>query len=571
MIKDNFVIIRSYFQTVKISKFVTFKLFLASILSHGTSLIIPLFIANIVKYITLQDYQAAYLFSGLLGLAYLFYNLFLKWSYDEYTKNTKRCCSQMQKEIIQKISEYDDHFQNEVSRGQLINTINQDVIELTKCIDRIAEYIINTISFIILIGIVATINLASAFIIFIVCSIYLILYNECNKKIVKYTSKSREDLDHISNTFSQILTGISEIKVFQLADKMLEKYDCLKAEFDDHYTKRRTSLNVRDNGITYLIYLAKVVIYILCIYLISKGSLTLDLLILLIAYYDNSLSICKDIMKNSSAIRMMSISIDRVSRIIHYQPLEVVLVGERKIPKAITEIKFDQVSFKYLSKDENILTDVSFQALPNQITALVGHTGSGKSTIGKLLLRLYQNGSGKITINGTNIYEYSPLQYKKLVSVVPQKPFIFNMSIMDNFKMICDDENRIKQICQEIGIDSFISSLANGYDTILKEDATDVSGGQKQLISVARTLMNDAQIIIFDEITSSLDPNTTKHIMTILQKIKTYKTVILITHKPDLMKIADQLVLLHKGSVVGIGNHKKLLKENSYYQELLKK
>ena len=571
MIKDNYIVIKNYFKLVRGNKIGIFKLFFSSIVSHGISLLIPIIIANIIKNITLQNFSYAYICSFTLFLSYLFYNLFLKWNYDVYTQNTKYCCAEIQKEIIKKISTYDDNFQNQVSKGELISTINQDVIDLTKCIDRIAEYVINFISFIVLIIIVSIINFGSAMIIFIVCLVYLILYNKCNKKIVKYTGLSRKNMDNISNTFSQMMTGINEIKVFNLTDKMLEKYDELKEQFDYNYTGRRTPLNIRDNGITYLIYFAKVLIYILCIYLISKNSLTLDLLVLLISYYDNSLSICKGIMKNSSDIRLMSVSIDRINNIVNYNPIEKISFGTKKIPNSIKNIKFNNVSYKYHGKENNALTNISFEINPNEITAFVGHTGSGKSTIGKLLLRLYKNNSGSILINNQDIFEFDKNEYKNLISVVNQKPFIFNMSVMDNFKLVQNNENKIKETCRRIGIDKLILNLPNGYETILKEDATDLSGGQKQLISIARTIMCDSKIIIFDEVTSALDPKTTKHIIEILNTIKKDKVIILITHKPDLMKIANNLILLDDGRIVGIGDHKELIDNNYYYQKLLKK
>lgn len=571
MIKDNFVIIKKYFKLVKGNRIGIFKLFFSSVVSHGISLLIPIIIANIIKNIMIQNYNDAYICSFLLFLSYLFYNLFLKWNYDVYTQNTKYCCSKIQKDIIMKISTYDDNFQNQVSKGELISTINQDVIDLTKCIDRIAEYIINSISFIWLIIIVFTINSISALIIFVVCFVYLVLYNRCNKKIVKYTGLSRKNMDNISNTFAQIMTGINEVKVFNLTDKMLEKYDELKEQFDYNYTRRRTPLNVRDNGITYLIYFAKVLIYILCIYLISRKSLTIDILILLISYYDNSLSICKEIMKNSSAIRLMSVSIDRINSIINYNPVEEISFGDKRIPNKIENITFNNVCYKYYGKEENILSNITFEINPDDITALIGHTGSGKSTIGKLLLRLYKNSEGSILINNQDIFEFNKNQYQGLISVVNQRPFVFNMSVMDNFKLVQDNELIIKKTCENIGIDEMISNLPNGYDTILSEDATNLSGGQKQLISIARTIMCDSKIIIFDEVTSALDPKTTQHIIEILNKIKKDKVVILITHKPDLMKMADKLILLNNGKIVGIGNHKELIDNNNYYKNLLKK
>ena len=113
-------------------------------------------------------------------------------------------------------------------------------------------------------------------------------------------------------------------------------------------------------------------------------------------------------------------------------------------------------------------------------------------------------------------------------------------------------------------------SLPKGYDTVLSEDATNISGGQKQLISMARTLLSKAEILLFDEVTSALDPKTTKHIIKILKDLKKDHTVIIITHKKDLMKIADKLIVIDKGKLVGIGKHKKLLEENKYYKRLFK-
>ena len=275
-------------------------------------------------------------------------------------------------------------------------------------------------------------------------------------------------------------------------------------------------------------------------------------------------------MKNSSDIRLMSVSIDRVNNIINYNPIEKIDFGKEKIPNSIKNIKFDNVSYRYSGKESNVLTNISFEINPNEITAFIGHTGSGKSTIGKLLLRLYKNNSGSILINDQDIFQFDKNDYKNLISVVNQKPFIFNMSVMDNFKLVQNNEDTIKEICKKVGIDELILNLPNGYETILKEDATDLSGGQKQLISIARTIMCDSKIIIFDEVTSALDPETTNHIIEILNTIKKDKVIILITHKPDLMKIANNLILLNDGNIVGIGNHKELIKNNNYYKKLLR-
>ena len=155
------------------------------------------------------------------------------------------------------------------------------------------------------------------------------------------------------------------------------------------------------------------------------------------------------------------------------------------------------------------------------------------------------------------------------MSIATQKPFIFNMSIKDNLSLV--DSNIDNQInaCKRVGIHDFIMTLPKGYNTILKEDATDISGGQKQLIALARTLLSKSEILLFDEITSSLDPNTTKHIIKVLKDLKKDHTIVMITHKPQLMKSADDIIVIDKGKVVAQGKHKELI-NNKYYLNLQK-
>lgn len=204
----------------------------------------------------------------------------------------------------------------------------------------------------------------------------------------------------------------------------------------------------------------------------------------------------------------------------------------------------------------------------NSLTAIVGQSGTGKTSIINLLLRLYKPTSGEILIDGVNIFEYSKEVYKTNVSVVNQKPFIFNMSIRKNLGFVDANINHQIEACKRVGIHDFIVSLPQGYNTILRENANNISGGQKQLISLARTLLSKSEILLFDEITSSLDPDTASHIDEILNDLKRDHTILMITHKPELMKKADRIIVLHEGKIVGDGRHKELLKNNEHYQWL---
>lgn len=199
---------------------------------------------------------------------------------------------------------------------------------------------------------------------------------------------------------------------------------------------------------------------------------------------------------------------------------------------------------------------------------MVGHSGSGKTTIINLILRKYKNDSGEILIDHENIYEYSKAVYSTNVVGVNQSPFIFNMSIRRNLSLIDPNFENQVEACKRIGIHEYIMSLPKGYNTILTENATNFSGGQKQLLAIARTLLSKAEILIFDEVTSSLDTLLVEKIKDIFKNLKVDHTIIIITHKKDVMKIADKIVVLNKGQIVGQGTHKELMKNNEYYIDL---
>ena len=168
------------------------------------------------------------------------------------------------------------------------------------------------------------------------------------------------------------------------------------------------------------------------------------------------------------------------------------------------------------------------------------------------------------------IYDFTKDVYSSNVTVVNQKPFIFNMSIRKNLNFVDTNINNQIEACKKVGMHDFIMGLPDGYNTILRENANNISGGQKQLISIARTLLSKSEILLFDEVTAQLDPATTKHIINIMKDLKVDHTILMITHKPQLMKLADEIIVIDKGKVVGMGEHKVLIEKNKYYQLLQK-
>ena len=398
--------------------------------------------------------------------------------------------------------------------------------------------------------------------------IYITSKNYYDRKVDEYYQKQRKSNDKYSHLFTQILNGLQEIKTFHMLPKLHKKLDRIKSEYSKNYMIKRKYYVRRENDVRFITHTFSILLYVILVLLMIRGTIGVDALVLVIGYFESMNSYLDKTILSSVTIREVNVAVKRISNILNYSSNEMIEFGNEMHENQNGIIEFQNVNFSYENK--TIVKNMNLKIYPNQITALVGMSGTGKTSIFNLLLRPYQVDSGNIMIDNINIYEYSKEAYSSVASVVNQKPFIFGMSIRKNLDFASKDVGKQIEACKRVGIHDFISSLPDGYHIILREDGSNISGGQKQLIALARTLLSKAEILLFDEITSSLDPNTTKEVVKVLKELKKNHTVIMITHKPSMMKIADQVIVIDNGKVVGKGQHKKLLEENKYYQRLQK-
>lgn len=568
MLKDNIRIIRDFFRLVKGSTKWIIQLFLASILAHSTSLLIPVFASNIVLYVTNGNQNSTYINIVLLALTYTLNNLLWYWNYVSYSYNFKYCYKNLREKIIDKVLTYDNYFTSKISKETILNTVNRDTADLSEMIDYICEIMVVFVKLIVLIFIFLKTNLIIGLIVLLIELIYLKTYDYCNVKITKHLMGQRKYADKLTSNLSQILNGLNEIKIFNIHKKIKMNFYVIADKWSESYIKKRRYSNIRGAIIPFIINIGKIILYLILAHLVLDGIYDINILVLLISYFESIMSNSKDLMNYSGTIRQYSVSIDRINCILNYTPDKEIEFGINENDYISGLVEFKNVSFTYKNKNIKSLKNISFIAKPNEITALVGRSGSGKSTIINLLLRTYKIESGKVLIDNENIYDYSKKIYSKNVVAVNQFPFIFNMSIKNNLGLIDSNvENQIKA-CKRVGLHDHIMSLPKGYNTILSENASNLSGGQKQLLAIARTLLSKSEILIFDEITSSLDPTLVENVKEILNDLKQDHTIILITHKKDVMKIADNIIVLSNGKIVGHGTHDELMKDNEYYIDL---
>jgi ABC-type bacteriocin/lantibiotic exporter with double-glycine peptidase domain len=432
--------------------------------------------------------------------------------------------------------------------------------------DQISELLTTIVQIVAVFCVVAVFNIYIALILALYAVIYISVRNRADRNIAIYRQKEIIQEDRYSNLLGQMVSGLQEIKAFNMLAKLEGKLNQIQRYYSKFFLKRRRYHTIRDNDIRFITHFFRIALYVLLAFLMMNGEIGIDILILVIAYHESIMEYLDDLILASGSIREVSIAVDRVSEVLNYRSSEKIDYGDNDTDDIFGAITFRDVQFKY--KDKEILRGLNFKIKRNSIVAITGESGSGKTTIINLLLRLYKLKEGTILIDNTNIYDFTKKIYSSNVAVVNQKPFIFNMSIRHNLDFVDTDIANQIEACKKAGIHDFIATLPNGYNTVLRENANNISGGQKQLISIARTLLSKSEILLLDDITTSLDPDTAKRIPALLRTLKEDHTIVMVTKKPDLMKAADRVIVLSEGKIAGDGRHEDLISSNETYQAL---
>ncbi len=569
MLKRNIKITKDYFSLVKFKNKYLITFIIVDLINVLVSLFVPYFISLIVENVTNSLYNTAFIFVMLLGITYLFNKIgsyCTNWCYANFFKEAY---VEVHRLLVNSIYTFDEEYSKKIPIGKIINSSNTDIINIAEIPSFIIELSIELIKLLVIYFVFAKQSILVALYVIAIDLIYYNFAKRCNDKNTFYLKKQRNYVDKITGMLSQILTGLKDIKSFGIGDKLNNKLAGYRKRWQESYFLKRKYYFTRKTLVGLIIDFGKIALYFILIILLMKGKIQIAIFLLLISYYDRAKESINDIMGFDVSIMEESVSLYRINEIINYGNNALKLDGVIHNDDIIGLVEFKNVSFKY--NQLPILKNISFVASPNQVTTIVGKTGTGKTTIFNLLLRMYKVESGKIFIDNLNIYDYSKDVYHSNISVVNQKTFIFNMSIRANLALIDSNKKRQIEACKRVGIHDFIMSLPDGYNTILKEDATNISGGQKQLLALARALLTTSEILLLDEVTSSLDPNTTNKIIELFDDLKTDHTLIVITHNKDLMKVADRLIVLNNGKIECTGKHEELLKDNDIYRQLYNK
>ena len=462
---------------------------------------------------------------------------------------------------------------NKLSSGNHVSRIMNDVVLIKDGIERsINNLIRDTLTILVLMGYLFWIDWLLSILVFVIYPIALKPILKIGKKQNIIATSLQQQMEMVTSTLTEMLQGIRMIRAYNL-----EKIEFKRSEgvFNSLFQKMFSLVIGRAKVLPILEVLGGVAaacVIGLASYRVSLGQLSPGSVVgfvtalLMLAQPARALGTFNTVAQEGlSALRRIYSQLDISPKVISISSAPDLIIKTKKPPS----ILFENVSYSYNNKSKT-LSNINFFVKGGSKVALVGQSGAGKSTIINLIPRFYDPTLGQINIDNQNIKEINVLSLRNKIALVSQETIIYNKSFIENirFGKLEAEEKEIIQAAKSAGIDKFIMSTSDGYNTILGESGNKLSGGQRQRISIARAILKNAPILLLDEATSSLDAETEKEINISLQKLTKNKTTITVAHKLSTVVKADQIILFDKGKVVESGTHLELIEKSSLYKKL---
>ena len=452
--------------------------------------------------------------------------------------------------------------------GSIMSRLTNDI----KIIEDIYQFHIERIVFILLLGTGATIvmfiydwRLALYALTFELLSIFTSV--KISKKIRVISDDVQIKRGKVNEKFLDIISGFKTTKIFQIEDEIVDDYRD-ESENLTEWEKKRDNLTSLISTVSFFFYSAKSLgIIIIGLYMVSKDLSYMGTLIALFNL-QNNMGILSDLGDALGALQGSMAGVRRVVNLLDeeaeyhkYDELEYEGLKD-------SMIDISNVTFSY--DDKKVLDKLSISAKQGESIALVGKSGCGKSTIAKLLLGFYESKNGEIFIEGKSLSNYSLEELREKIAYVPQSPYLFDGTIMDNIRygrLDSTDEDIISS-AKMANAHDFIMEQKDGYDTYIGEGGANLSGGQKQRIALARAINKGSSILLLDEATSALDSEAEEKVQQAIERIMKEKTVLIIAHRLSTIKKVDKIYVINEGKVVESGNHEELMSNEGIYNSL---
>lgn len=391
-----------------------------------------------------------------------------------------------------------------------------------------------------------------------------------NQVSLKEAAIRQEQSEYLTDAVLSFAEGIGVIKSYNLIGEKSEELTGNFRRSRDTSTVFERKMTPWTRGLNILYAIGIAVIFALSVQLEQSGALSLPYLLGVLLFVFDLFGPLKALYGEASRLTVMNAALDRIEAVLN--EAELPDKGTQHIEKnaySSPEICFDHVTFAY--QDKEVLHDISFSMKKNTMTALVGPSGGGKSTIANLLARLWDVKSGKVTIRGTDIRDIPLAELMEQISMVFQRVYLFQDTIYNNISMGKPDatEEEVYEAAKKARCYDFIMALPDGFQTVIGEGGATLSGGEKQRISIARCILKDAPIVILDEATASVDTDNESYIQEAINELVKGKTLLVIAHRLNTIRQADQILVISDGRISEQGTHDELMAKAGIYQDFV--
>ncbi len=473
-------------------------------------------------------------------------------------------------DIAVKINKLPMNYFDKRTNGEVLSIITNDIDTLSMNLNQSITQIITSICTIIGILIMMfSISWQMTLISLVILPVAAIIVKIIVGKSQKYFSRQQEYLGHVNGQVEEIYGGLTVVKAFNAENKVTNAFDKANDELYKSAWKSQFLSGLMHPVMNFISNIGYVGVAVAGGYLAINGTITVGNIQSFIQYNKQFTQPINQIAQISSMLQSMVAAAERVFEFLE-EPEEVnTTKGNIDTSKLKGNVEFKHVKFGY-NPDKIIIKDFSAKVKEGQKIAIVGPTGAGKTTMVKLLMRFYDVTDGEILVDGHNIKDFDRGELRKMFGMVLQDTWLFGGTVKDNIKYGKEDatDDEVIQAAKAAHVHHYIKTLPNGYNSIINEESSNISAGQKQLLTIARVIMADPKILILDEATSSIDTRTEIQIQAAMDNLMKGRTSFVIAHRLSTIKNSDLILVMNQGDIVEQGTHEELLAKGGFYAEL---
>lgn len=540
-----------------------------NIVTISISVFVPIISAKIIVSLTNAEFKQVLLMSLVILVVEISRstsNYFLRlFSQIIYRETFTKIQSALGKEMLKLKTKTID----ENSSGVFIQRLTNDTSKIADIFNVLNMYLGNIITDI---GIFIAIFIISKIAFFYILAMIIIIYFVEKKRVHIFNEKDKEfrkKNEYVSGFVGELVRGIRDIKMLNAEKSFMKELHTKVVDLNqERYSMSKTDRNYSFIRGTFIDFFDTGLIFLL-VAMIIKQDLAIANAIVIHNYMGKVTSLVNYASILMEKVKDFNLSSSRIFGIINSSDFPKESFGKEHIEKVKGNFEFKNVTFAY-KEGKDVLKDLSFKVKSKETVAFVGKSGSGKSTIFNLLCKMYDINEGKITIDGMDIKELDKDTIRGNITIISQSPYIFNMSIRDNLRLVKEDltEEEMIEACRLACLDEFIQVLPDKYDTMVGEGGLTLSGGQRQRLAIARAFVQKTEIILFDEATSALDNETQSKIQQAINNLQKEYTILIIAHRLSTVVNSDRILFLNDGKIEAEGTHTELLKNCREYKKL---